>query len=127
MSTKTNTTPVDVTKITKGEAALGDENDACASVQLSNGNLIHFDRIDPMTGKRVCDRSEMLANVDLTIEAFNLANETGMGPREMKEQLDKAIAVIDMLVYLDTDKRYKALYPENRDVSHIVATLTKHP
>ena len=89
--TKTTTT---LGAITPGEAMLGDENDACASVQLENGNCVYFDRVDPMSGKRVNTREEMLANVDLVIDTFNTAQKTGKLPSQLLQERDELVGAL---------------------------------
>jgi hypothetical protein len=77
-------------KITKGEAILGDENNDFAEIQLECGATISFGRHDNMSGVPVMTRDEMLAELHLCMEAHNVANETGMTPRQLLERLRAA-------------------------------------
>lgn len=92
MSTETKSLAA---KITPEEAILGDENNDFAEIQLECGATVSFGRHDKMSGVPVMTREEMLAELHLCMEAHNVANETGMTPRELLEKLREAVKLVD--------------------------------
>ena len=72
-------------KITSGKWDLGDENNQCCSVLIGEKHNLTcwFSRQDENTGEFVIERDEMLANAHLLIDAGNVANKTGLTPRQL--------------------------------------------
>lgn len=68
---------LDVSKITKGAV----ESDGSGSLYDSSGYVLGQLYGEP-------------EDTDFVAEAFNVTNETGMGPREMKEKLDEAVRLL---------------------------------
>lgn len=82
MSTKTNTTPVDVTKISKG------------SVHVSSlGGDVYTDS-GRWLASAATSRTEYKHNAAMIAEAFNVANKTGLSPLQMQERLDEAVRLL---------------------------------
>ena len=138
MSTKTNTTPVDVTKITKGKwkaIPFGYERDGvttimsdCENEQGGKGQWVATTFVGDAR------RSSAEHDAALIAEAGTVANETGLSPLQMQERLDEAVRLLDELLFSaaaasnnKTTSNIERYYACAKQVSDFLSTLTKHP
>ena len=145
MSTKTNTTPVDVTKITKGKwkaIPFGYERDGvttimsdCENEQGGKGQWVATTFVGDAR------RSSAEHDAALIAEAGTVANETGLSPLQMQERLEEAVRYLKECATfykriakggpLNNSHLRACLFDSHRYMKflerHSGSTLTKHP
>ena len=82
---------LDVSKITKGEARVHCEHYRCPATDEYETDLrVIVGKETIATMPEDCGEEDP----ELIAEAFNVTNDTGMGPREMKEKLEEAVRLL---------------------------------
>lgn len=97
MSTKTNTpTPVDVTKITKGEwkYLIDGQGVWAKNHQMMVADIRGWGHLSSLYKDDAKAAAEQDANGLLVAEAGTVANETGLSPGQMRERLDEAVRLL---------------------------------